>query len=177
MSSETDTIWPFGGESVAYFAYGSNMSTRRLQCRVPSARPRMRACLPGHQLRFHKHSLDDGSAKCDAFMTGEADDMVWGVLFSFDAQEKAQLDSVEGAGYETRLVRVNTADGCMLEVLTYLATLIKPELKPYDWYKQHVLEGAIEHALPANYIAGIEAIPSVMDTDTVRRARELGIYC
>jgi hypothetical protein len=48
-----------------YFAYGSNMSLRRLRTRVPSAVKLGNATLFGHQLKFHKRS-QDGSAKCDA---------------------------------------------------------------------------------------------------------------
>ncbi len=51
-----------------YFSYGSNMSSRRLLSRVPSARFITSASLPGHALHFHKKGLD-GSAKCDAYET------------------------------------------------------------------------------------------------------------
>lgn len=176
MSSRSDSILPISDNEIIYFAYGSNMCSRRLQARVPSARVRTKACLSGYQLRFHKHSLVDGSAKCDAFKTGETEDIVWGVLFSFDAAERPRLDKVEGVGYEIRQVQVRTADGQTIEALTYLATLINPELKPFQWYKRHVLEGAKEHALPADYIAAIEAVTAMADTDTERCARELGIY-
>lgn len=162
-------------QQVIYFAYGSNMSSRRLQARVPSARVMMQARLLGYQLRFHKHSLVDHSAKCDAFYTGDRRDEVWGVLFRFNADERPQLDKAEGAGYELRKVRVATEQG-ELEALTYLATLIKAELQPYDWYLRHVLEGAREHALPADYIADIEAVATQADADQIRRKKELGIY-
>ena len=62
-----------------YFAYGSNMSTRRLQGRV-SAEPRGVASLERHALRFHKQSTD-GSGKAGAQFTGDAHDIVHGVLF------------------------------------------------------------------------------------------------
>jgi hypothetical protein len=54
-----------------YFAYGSNMSVSRLVARTPSAQPLGRCALRGHQLRFHKVG-GDGSAKCDAFHTGNS---------------------------------------------------------------------------------------------------------
>lgn len=161
---------------IVYFAYGSNMSSPRLQARIRSATAWCRARLFGHQLRFHKHSLVDGSAKCDAYLTGTAEDVVWGVLFSLDKSEKTQLDVIEGDGYVSTLVEVELADGGILQAMTYRATMIKPELKPFDWYKRHVLEGAREHDLPSEYIAGIEAVTAVADADIERRARELGIY-
>lgn len=163
-------------DTVLYFAYGSNMSSRRLQARVPSATLVGRASLRGHQLRFHKHSLDDHSAKCDAYRTGEPDDTVLGVLFEFEQAEQAHLDRCEGEGYKVVHVEVETEDGELVRALSYAAVLIKPELRPYPWYKQHVLNGAREHALPADYIAMIEAEPTQQDHDEARAERELALY-
>ena len=50
---------------IVYFAYGSNMSQRRLQARVPSATFLGIGILLGHALAFHKISKKDGSGKCD----------------------------------------------------------------------------------------------------------------
>ncbi|MTI62437.1 gamma-glutamylcyclotransferase family protein [Methylophaga sp.] len=161
---------------VLYFAYGSNMSSRRLQARVPSAEVYARAVLQGHQLRFHKHSLVDDSAKCDAYQTGNPDDLTRGVLFLFDAEEQAELDMCEGEGYKVVQVEVETEDGQRLEALTYLAVLLEPGLSPYPWYKRHVLEGAREHMLPAEYIAWIESVVTQEDRNRERCERELAIY-
>lgn len=163
-------------DTVLYFAYGSNMSSKRLQARVPSATVFGRAVLRGHQLRFHKHSLVDNSAKCDAFETGNPDDLTHGVLFRFEGHEQGQLDMCEGEGYKITRVEVDTEEGTKLEALIYLASLIKPELSPFDWYLQHVLQGAREHALPPDYIAEIEAVRTKPDLDQSRRKKELAIY-
>ncbi len=163
-------------EQVTYFAYGSNMSTRRLQARVPSAKFYARAVLRGHQLRFHKHSVVDNSAKCDAFETGNPTDLTQGVLFRFDADEQARLDMCEGEGYKIARVEVEMEDGTRLEALTYLAILIEPQLQPYSWYKRHVIEGAREHALPSDYIAWIESVETQEDPDPERSQRELRIH-
>lgn len=162
--------------TVLYFAYGSNMSSRRLQARVPSATLVSRASLHGYQLRFHKHSLDDLSAKCDAYRTGDPDDRVLGVLFEFDQAEQAHLDHCEGEGYKIVRLEVETEEGDFVQALSYLAVLIKSDLRPYPWYKQHVLNGAREHALPADYIAMIEAEPTQQDNDEARSQRELALY-
>jgi hypothetical protein len=45
------------------------MSTARLRKRMPSCKPLGIATLPGHALRFHKHSTDK-SGKCNAFASG-----------------------------------------------------------------------------------------------------------
>jgi hypothetical protein len=49
------------------FPYGSNMCTRRLKQRVPSATLVRTAKHMGHSFRFHKRS-NDLSAKADAFI-------------------------------------------------------------------------------------------------------------
>ena len=77
-----------------YFAYGSNMSLRRLRRRVPAAEVIGTAALAGHTLRFHKAGRD-GSAKCDAFFTGSRRDTIHGVVFRIDAAGKRALDRVE----------------------------------------------------------------------------------
>jgi gamma-glutamylcyclotransferase (GGCT)/AIG2-like uncharacterized protein YtfP len=158
------------------FTYGSNMSRLRLQARVPSARFFAVATLPGHRLRFHKHARD-GSAKCDAEETGSPQDQVIGVVYEIDDEEKPDLDRHEalGFGYEQKMVELDTGWG-HARAWMYYATHLTRTLKPYHWYKQHVVIGARENALPEDYIAGIEATKSVTDPNEKRCRRELGIY-
>jgi gamma-glutamylcyclotransferase len=161
-----------------YFSYGSNMSTPRLARRIPSARAVAVASLQEHELRFHKVSGKDGSAKCDIVPTGKKSDFVHGVVFRIEAAEKPELDRQEGLGngYEGKRVRVLTRDGETLEAATYYATRTRPGLKPYGWYKEHVLRGAREHGLPVAYVHAIERVDAVLDPDSARHARELSIY-
>jgi gamma-glutamylcyclotransferase (GGCT)/AIG2-like uncharacterized protein YtfP len=158
------------------FSYGSNMSHRRLQARVPSARLVAVAELPAHRLRFHK-SAGDGSAKCDAEETGHPDDRVIGVVYEIADAEKPDLDRHEalGFGYEEKQVEL-TSGSDRLQAWMYYATRINSELKPFHWYKDHVLIGARENGLPAAYIAQIEAVESIDDPKPERHGRELSIY-
>ncbi|MCH8505290.1 MAG: gamma-glutamylcyclotransferase [Ectothiorhodospiraceae bacterium] len=160
------------------FAYGSNMSTARLRARTPSARVVSVAVLTEYRLAFHKRSRVDGSAKCDAAYTGWYEDQVIGVVFEIRDSEKPLLDAVEGlgAGYEQRQVHVTAADGREHHVQMYYATDIDDSLKPYDWYREHVLIGARQHGLPAVYVAGIEAVEPVPDPDRERWRRELAVH-
>lgn len=161
-----------------YFAYGSNMSSRRIQARAPSATKRATAVLAGHRLAFHKISDNDGTAKCDACETGDANDCVHGVVFAIAAQDKPALDRAEGLGrgYAEKVVQVKLTDGEVVEAITYYAIRIDPTLKPLDWYKSHVLRGAREHGLPEAYIRAIESVEPIEDVDGERRERELSIY-
>lgn len=149
------------------------MSLRRLQARVPTARRLGVAVLPQHALRFHKAGRD-GSAKCDAFHTADMADAIHGVLFDIDSAGKAVLDQVEGlgAGYDEKLVTL----ACGTAAFTYVATHIDETLLPFHWYKQHVLVGALEARLPADYVSLIERHPATDDPETVRHAREIAIH-
>lgn len=152
-----------------YFAYGSNMLTRRLMARTPSALPLGAAFVDGYRLTFDKVSKD-GSGKCDIVATGVSADRVWGVLFRIPSTEAAALDQAEGRGYRKGELQAVTAD-IILPAVTYFAAETDPTRRPYHWYKTLVLVGAIEHGLPAAYVAAISDVISVQDPDADRRAR------
>lgn len=160
-----------------YFAYGSNLSTPRLRARTASARALGVAVLAGYRLEFHKAGRD-GSAKCDAFWTGHPANRVIGVVFDIEDAEKPELDRAEGLGrgYDQKRVAVTTVAGDSLTVLTYCATRIDVSLRPFHWYKEHVLRGAREYGLPGDYIKWISAIESIADPDPARHERELALY-
>jgi hypothetical protein len=160
-----------------YFSYGSNMSVRRLRSRVPSARFVSIAALQRHELRFHKVGRD-GSGKCDAYETGNPEDVVWGVLFEIAAAEKPVLDEREslGYGYDEKDVVLTIPSGGTVTAFTYCAILIDPKLKPLSWYTHHVVTGAEENGLPEDYIEKIGQVESTADPDGDRHTREMAIY-
>jgi cation transport regulator ChaC len=164
--------------NVHYFAYGSNMAPERLLARIGSARKRCIARLDGHMLNFHKIGSKDGSAKCDATRTGNAEHSVCGVVYEIAADELIALDQFEarGKGYERVLVSVLADSGELFQAHTYIATAIDARLRPYVWYKEHVLRGAIANALPAQYVAAIDRVLAEPDPDGERHAREMAIY-
>ena len=157
--------------SLIYFAYGSNMLSKRLQDpkRCPSATSIGVAVLPGYELRWHKRSRKDGSAKCDIVECRLPEDSVHGVLYAISEAEKPRLDREEGLyhGYEQIEVEVLRA-GEPIRALTYKATDINSALKPYSWYRALVVTGAREHRLPAAYVAQLEVIPADEDPDRKR---------
>lgn len=160
-----------------YFAYGSNMSSPRLTARVPDARVHCTAQLLGYRLCFHKIGRD-GSAKCDAQLTACSGDVVRGVVYRIPSEQRPRLDACEGLGqgYRAADVRLKRDDGDDLEAFCYLATRTDPGLRPFDWYREHVLYGAREHGLPLTYRAAIAAVAVWPDPDWVRRERELALY-
>ena len=163
-----------------YFAYGSNMFVRRLQKRVPGATALGVYTLTAHDLRFHKLSNKDCSGKCDAYFTDNPSDAVIGRLFAIDAAEEDALDKIEGLGkgYEKKEVRVVGENGETETAFTYYADpeCINEHLRPFTWYKKHVLVGAKEAELPDDYIKKIEAVAADEDMDSVRAEKELQLH-
>jgi cation transport regulator ChaC len=157
--------------SFRYFAYGSNMLTRRLKAphRAPSARPVGTGYLRGRRLTFDKVGRD-GSGKCDAQPTGRDGDRVYGVIYEISTAERKALDETEGAGYEAQTVDVETPSGAV-EAITYIARQKDPAVRPYHWYRAITLAGAIEHGLPVEYVARLRAVASVEDRNAERRAQ------
>ncbi len=163
---------------VLYFAYGSNMSLARLCARVPGAVPLGQRRLAGHTLRFHKRGAD-GSAKCDALFTGRDNDAVLGMLYAVHVTGKAVLDEIEGLGrgYDEKQVELTCSRGTRSLATTYVATAIDEALLPFDWYLQHVLAGARDAGLPADYVhCTIEAVLAVGDPNARRSALEFAIH-
>ncbi len=160
-----------------YFAYGSNMSIKRLRDRAPSSCFVSIATLYEHDLRFHKIGKD-GSGKCDAQETNNLEHSVIGVVFEIAESEKSELDRKEGLGYgyEQKEVELTTPSGRIINASTYYATSIDPSLKPYHWYKHHVLTGAQENGLPGEYVERISIIESIADPKPERNQREMAIY-
>jgi len=153
-----------------YFAYGSNMLSRRLLARVPSATAVGVGYTSDRRLTFDKVSTD-GSGKCDIAPTQSPTDRVYGVLFEIPSAEKTRLDDAEGLGkgYREERVDIVTSFGTR-QALAYVATAKEPTLRPYHWYKALVVAGATEHRLPDPYIEWLRTIESKQDLNPNRRA-------
>lgn len=157
--------------TILNFAYGSNMLTRRLQERAPSAVPVATGIVRGHALRWHKVG-QDLSGKCDIFATGNDEDVVHGVVYRLLAHDKPALDAAEGlgAGYDEKEVEIETDNG-PLRARVYYATRIDPGAVPFAWYKALVVAGAQQHALPPAYVARLRAVTAAADPDHARTAK------
>lgn len=164
---------PAAPDKIVTFAYGSNMLTKRLTDRCPSARALGMAELRGYELRWHKRS-DDGSGKCDVVKSSDEGSVVNGVLFSVARTEKGDLDRAEGRGrgYDEMEVDVSF-NGAACKAQLYYATNHDPKLKPYTWYKALVVAGAKEHGLPPDYVRDLEDTPAIEDPDRKRHATNM----
>lgn len=158
-----------------YFAYGSNLHPQRLQERVSSAKSLGVVEAVGYKLTFSKRSKDQ-SGKCNFYQTGSDSDIVYGVLYEFDARDKSNLDKAEGkgAGYNEKLVSFSLGEE-QYSPFTYMADskYIDGGLRPYEWYKQFVVVGAQFHSMPTSYIESIERVIAIPDPDAKRNAKNM----
>jgi|688.fasta_scaffold572978_2 hypothetical protein len=154
-----------------YFAYGSNMLVERLRVRVPDAVVIGTALTTGRRLLFHKRSLD-GSGKCDIPETGNATDIVYGVLYDLPEDQLPNLERAEGNGYTRSTICVSSG-GSVVQASAFLAMpeQINDKLLPHDWYLDLVVAGARQHALPAEYISFLIGTSKQPDLFVNRPAR------
>ena len=159
--------------SLFYFAYGSNLHPRRIRSRAKSARVVGRAQVRGYRLRLQKRGRD-GSAKCDACLTGQRGDLVHGMVYRIARADRRRIDRAEdlGRGYDRVRLRVSMG-GCPREVFAYLARAeaIDEGLLPFDWYLDYVVRGGRFHRLPARYLAALNRTRKLRDPNTARRHR------
>jgi hypothetical protein len=138
-----------------YFAFGSNLSSGRLRERAPTARAIGAARLAGYRLVWDKEG-SDGSGKVN--LAPDARESVWGVVFALSPADLAALDGFE-PGYARIEAPVALRDGATLAAHLYCSDQRSDGLSLHAWYKALIVDGAQEHALPAEWIAFLEALP------------------
>lgn len=164
-------------EEILVFSYGSNMLFNRIKERCQSLKVLGSGFITGHQLLFNMQSTD-GSGKANAFETNNPQDKVWGTVISINKADKKLFDGFEelGSAYNEKLIDVQTKERD-LRAWVYVACTdrIKDNLKPYDWYRRFVLEGAIENNLPDSYISHIKSVEFIQDEIQERRNKNFKI--
>lgn len=157
-----------------YFAYGSNLHPLRLQSRIGVCQIQTVARLERSRLCFHKVGLD-ASGKCDIVLAADFDTAVWGAVYQISPEQKILLDEYEslGKGYQILNTEVVSTDNQCLPVYTYQAMpdFIDPQLQPFDWYHELVLQGVSYHEFPSEYREIIQAVEMIKDPDQERTAR------
>lgn len=133
-----------------YFAYGSNMSAQQMAQRCRGSSKRGNACLKEFKFIINSHGV--------ATVVRETNSAVYGVIWSIDTNDEAELDRYEGVHngiYEKMLLEV-IADNQTQPVrsLVYIAadsSLGSPRLG----YLELVIEAAKVQGLPQTYIGEI----------------------
>ena len=121
----------------------------------------------------------DGSAKANMEKSDIATDIVWGILFEIDNNEKPMLDKAEGLGkgYNEDCLTFTDENNLKHIAQVYIADSksINNCLVVYNWYKEFIVTGAIQNQLPADYITQLQSIPCIPDPDEKRSEKNYSI--
>jgi cation transport regulator ChaC len=152
MTTNADETW--------YFAYGSNLSVRRMESRTRETHPWRLAYLEGYRLAFNQRDAD---GPIHANIVPQSDGVVWGVLYGCSRSALELLDEYEGVAegqYERQPVTVVTPDGTRVAAMAYIAGagFVSAEGRPAAEYLAQVVDGARGHGLPDWYVRRIEEL-------------------
>jgi hypothetical protein len=146
-----------------YFGFGSNLDAERVRIHCPSAELVSIARLADYRLAFTLESKRN-------WLGGVADILeapgheVWGALWSIAEEESEELDRQEGLfrdppAYRRLTLEVTTLAGEAVICRSYqVATPNLEGYVPSPAYRETLLRGARSLGLPAEYIAGLEAL-------------------
>jgi gamma-glutamylcyclotransferase (GGCT)/AIG2-like uncharacterized protein YtfP len=149
---------------VWYFAYGSNLCLHRKEQRTARIREARTARLSGYRLAFNKRGSAAGQIYAN--IMPDTSESVWGAIYRCRPGSIEQLDGYEGVDsghYSRETMNVVTLDGETVEAFVYVATpaYVCADGRPTDDYLGHILRGAEQHSLPADYIAQIKRVAGI----------------
>jgi cation transport regulator ChaC len=156
----SDRVW--------YFAYGSNMQPATFAGRRGIRPSRaVAAQAPGWRLVLDKTPLVPGGASF-ANLRADADAFAWGVAYEIGADDLAHVDLTEGVligNYARVEIDVNPIDASEpSRAFTLVSDKRSDDLRPSDRYMALLIEGALAHGLPDEWIAMLRAIPTCAES-------------
>ena len=139
-----------------HFAYASNMSRAQMKSRAGEILEERRGRLENYEVVFNK-KVRGGTATAN--IRPAPGKSVEGVLYKINESALRSLDRFEGAPEHYRRIEVNVLDanGQRIPAQAFLANKVEKGLRPASHYLKTILEGAAEHALPADYIESLKA--------------------
>ena len=162
---------------VWYFAYGSNMNSGTFRGRrgIEYARA-VPTRAPGWRLVFDKSSMFPLGETFASIVPDPAAETL-GVAFEVDQSELVQIDWSEAVPLGSyQRIEIEVAVLTPMEdgpssafTLTSEKRAARPS--PSDRYMQLVIDGAIEHGLPAEWVEMLRAIPAYPETRAARLMR------
>jgi gamma-glutamylcyclotransferase (GGCT)/AIG2-like uncharacterized protein YtfP len=140
--------------SILYFAYGSNMSFNRISERIDRVETVNKGFLLDYKLLCNKKSID-GTGKANIVYS--SGDIVWGVVYKIYEDDMDVLDQIE-IDYERKSFEIVTEEG-KIEANVYISYKITHAL-PKIYYKEFILQGAVENKFPDEYIDYLNSLPT-----------------
>ena len=161
-----------------YFAYGSNMQTATFCGRrgIGFARA-IAARAPGWQLVLDKPPLlPIGESFANIVPDGQGE--VLGVAYHVPIAALDTIDLTEGVligNYTRRALSILPLDGgaTPLEAFTLVSERRDPSLLPSTRYMALLIDGALEHGLPAHYVDFLRGIGACAESRTAAALRPL----
>ncbi len=123
-----------------YFAFGSNMSAKRMHERLGWYPSRSGAILQNYRMLFNKHSNDGGKAN----IMNSPSDIVEGILYSVNEEDLVVLDKYEGVSdnqYKRHKIVVQDNNKNPLAAIAYKALNPGNFSAPTEEYLNFLLEG------------------------------------
>ena len=149
---------------VWYFAYGSNLQSATLRGRRGITCTRaVPARAAGWRLVFDKPRLF-GAESSVANIVPDPDGTVVGVAFAMSAEDFAHVELTEGVGLghyarvELVLEPLSPAPDAPATAYSLSSDRRDPALRPSTRYMGLVIDGALEHALPDDWVAFLRAV-------------------
>ncbi len=141
----------------------------------PESRFLPRSLNPVIHTDVHCHLSNVISKRLTPRATDPTREIVEGVLFDVPQSWVCCLDRAEGEGtdYDRGVVWVAISNAQLLPAETYIVKEAKIDqgAKPYDWYLDLVITGAVMHELPQTYIEALRKVQTCPDPDLKRFGR------
>ena len=159
-----------------YFAYGSNMNEEQMRARCSSPKVIAVSKLPDHQLAFFGYSaVWDGAEESVIPALGQD---VWGVIYELTPSDKDKLDDCQDAlfdgtgDYFHSPAKVSDQEGKVYSVLLYKKAKLGTPQQPSQEYLNFIVQGAVDHQLPSDYVEQLRGIESKKARFVVPRPRK-----
>ena len=143
---------------INYFAFGSNMSAKRMHQRLGWSPSRSGAILHNYEMVFNKHSNDGGKANI-MFSHGN---LVEGILYFLNEEDLLTLDKFEGVAskqYKRYDIEVQDSNKKSIAALAYKALNTGQISAPTDEYLNYILEG--KEFLSLEYYSKLESTKTI----------------
>ena len=134
-----------------YFAYGSNLNHKQMNCRCSDNKFITRAYSDNYKFVYDGCSSNRGGAVANILEL--TDNIVWGGLYEVSKSDLEKLDKREGYPniYDRKELKVEDDQGNIYKAITYFRIGEKVGI-PSNKYRKTVVNGAKDCDLPDDYV-------------------------
>lgn len=146
-------------KDAVYFAYGTLLHVDHMRAYCPSADPAGIMRLKGYRLGFARCRKDPAVGGCT--LQEDPGNTMYGILYRLPAGELALLDRASGVDKQhwvPKFITLIDAEGRESAANTYIIPDPVWDYTPSQDYTRRIMVGARAWALPAEYVAQLEAV-------------------